>query len=290
MPNVPNFLFIGPDKSGSTWIYQALKNHPQVFLSPVKELFFFDRYYEKGWGWYHSFFSGSGSGHDIVGEISHDYLFSELARDRIAEDIPNVKLMVCVRDPVERAFSAYLYMRKQGRVRGSFEAALESIGELVDHGLYSKHLKMYLERFPKEQIHVAVFDDLAENPQAFFSEVCGFLGIDAAALSEVAQDGALRAARPRSVLVARMARQLGWSIRSLGVPQLVTLVKESPITKQILYSEYQYGEKPRMAEGTREDLKRLFWNDVLELDALLETNLCQRWGFEGSSNSAGGAV
>lgn len=176
--NLPSFLFIGPDKAGSTWLYRALKQHRSVYLPETKELFFFDRFYEKGWSWYLDFFKSVKDEQQIVGEICHDYLFSRRACERIARDIPSVKLMVCLREPVQRAFSSYLYMIKQGRVSTDFETALQLIGELIDHGFYARHLEKYLQMFSRKQIHVAVFDDLVSNPQQFLNVICGFLGIE----------------------------------------------------------------------------------------------------------------
>ena len=154
---LPTFLYIGPDKAGSTWLYEALRCHPDIYMSAAKELFYFNDHYHRGPRWYLQHFAKAKPGHRVIGEVSHDYLFSVDACHRIANDLSDVRLMACLREPVDRAFSLYLYMVRQGRVSGSFEQALEDMTALVDHGLYAKHLSVYISVFGRHRVHVVVF-------------------------------------------------------------------------------------------------------------------------------------
>jgi hypothetical protein len=278
--NLPNFLFIGPDKAGSTWLFRALKKHKSVYLPYAKELFFFDRFYEKGWSWYFDFFKDAGTAHQIIGEICHDYLFSRPACERIARDIPSAKLMVCLREPSQRAFSSYLYMIKQGRVSTDFETALQQVDELIDHGYYAKHLEKYLQQFPREQIYVAIFDDLAVNPQQFFDDICKFLGIEQIPLPEDLKEKALTAAKPRSRILAGVARRIGWQVRSLGMPGVVNRIKLSPLLNRVLYDVYSHRDKPKMSPATLNHLRTVFYSEIQRLDSRLGLDLCNRWGYE----------
>src|SRR5437868_1940103 len=140
----PTFLFIGPDKSGSTWLSEILRQHPACFVPPLKDIYFFDRYYDRGLSWYLSQFDGAPASARAVGELSHDYLFSTQAADRIRNDLSGVSLLVCLREPVERTFSHYLYMVRSGRTTESFEDALEHFPELVENSRYATHLRTYL--------------------------------------------------------------------------------------------------------------------------------------------------
>jgi len=282
----PNFFFIGPDKAGSTWLYEALGRHKQVYLPNAKELFFFDRFYHLGWDWYEKYFKGAGKEHKIVGEICHDYLFSPLACERIARDLPEAKLMVCLREPVERAFSAYLYMVKQGRVTTDFETAIEEKDELIDHGRYAKHLERYLRVFGSERIHVAIFDDLVSDPQRFFDEVCNFLEIERMLLPAELRKTVLPAARPRSLFWAKVIRGMGWCIRCLGLPQLVTYAKNSAFVNHLLYTPYHMDEKPKMSPKTRMDLRTIFLPEIQQLSDLVGYDFCNRWGYTSINDSA----
>ena len=117
MSVLPNLIYIGPDKAASTWFFQLFRAHPEIFVTPAKDVYFFDRYFDKGLDWYAQQFEG-GEGHQVVAEISHDYLISPIAAERIRETLPNTKLMVCLREPCDRAFSCYLHMVKSGQFSG----------------------------------------------------------------------------------------------------------------------------------------------------------------------------
>jgi hypothetical protein len=275
----PNFLFIGPDKAGSTWLYKALRTHPQVCLSEVKELFFFDQFYGKGWPWYLKFFDHVGEEHRIVGEICHDYLFSRLACQRIARDLPAVKLMVCLREPAQRAFSEYLYRMKLGLLSCDFDTSLRKEKGLIEHGCYARHLANYLEFFSREQIYVAVFDDLVADQQRFFDRLCDFLGLPHSTLPPDVKRTILSAAKPRLRSVARVGRSIGWGVRRLGLPGVVGRVKEFALLNRLLYQPYSRGEKPEISPGAREYLRGVFSPELRHLDALLGTDLCVRWGY-----------
>lgn len=278
-PQAPNFLFIGPDKSGSTWLYEALKHHDQVFLPDVKELFFFDQFYEKGWNWYTKFFRGANEQHRVIGEICHDYLFSPLACQRIAHDLPSAKLMVCLREPGQRAFSEFLHRTKVGAVDCDFETALKKIDDLVDHGRYAKHLSCYLKYFKRDQIFVAIFDDLVVNPQRFFDGLCDFLGLEHVALSNQLKEKVLPAAKPRLRHVAKFARGISWEVRRWGLPGVVGKIKESTLVSRVLYSPYGPDEKPQMSSFAREYLRQVFSPELQQLDALLGTHFRVQWGY-----------
>lgn len=276
---LPNFLFIGPDKSGSTWLYEALKRHSQVFLPRVKELFFFDQFYDKGWRWYGDYFRDAGEQHRVVGEVCHDYLFSRLACQRIALDLPSAKLMVCLREPSQRAFSEYLYRIRIGLLACDFETALRKDDGLIDHGCYAKHLRYYLEHFRRDQIYVAVFDDLVADPQRFFDGICDFLGLEHTALSSERKQKVLSAARPRFPQVTKIGRWMGSEFRRWGLPGVVAQVKESALFNRFFFIPYGSLEKPEMSLRAREYLRAVFSPELRKLDALLGAKFCARWGY-----------
>ena len=85
---LPTFLFVGADKCGSTWLFKVLQQHPQCFVPAAKDIYFFDRYYGRGLQWYASFFSSAPRSARAIGELSHDYLYSEQAAERIASTLP----------------------------------------------------------------------------------------------------------------------------------------------------------------------------------------------------------
>lgn len=232
---LPNFLYIGPDKAGSSWLHEALLRHPSIFLSEAKDLYFFDRYYDRGLSWYRSQFRDAQPVHEVVGEVCPDYLASPLAPARIAECLGDARLMVTLREPVSRAFSSYLYMRKHGLGPPTFRRALETCPELVEHGRYATQLSRYARYHDRGLLHISLFDDLQINPQAFFDDVVAFLGLPLLCLDEAALSARLPASRARMVPVARVARQSADWVRRHDGAKIVGRVKRSRLTQRMLY-------------------------------------------------------
>ena len=189
--NLPNFLIIGAMRSGTTSLFAALSAHPQVFGAPGKELRFFDLGYDRGIDWYRDRFRGS-EGKAAIGEASQTYMYDHAALDRIATDLPDVRMIAILRDPVERAYSHYWLNRSRGREPLSFDQALEEeAGRLegssvtdrfyysyVDRGRYRTQLDRVCSLYDRSALHVLLFDDLRDHPVQAFQGVCRFLGIE----------------------------------------------------------------------------------------------------------------
>jgi len=275
---LPNFLFIGPDKSGSTWLQARLSKHPQVFLPAAKDTYFFGAEFGRGLAWYEGHFAGAKPEHVIVGEICHDYLFDAEAADRIHELIPKAVLMVCLREPVDRAFSAYLNMRRNGWDIGTFAEAAASHPELLDHSRYGKHLSTYLERFPAEQIVVTWFDELSADPQAFLDTVTDALGIVRQGLSEAEKAPARAAAQARWPLAARAAKRGAIIARQMGMASLIGRIKSSDRVQTTLYRPMT-GTLPALDAMETAQVRSALEDDVALLERLLGTDLHARWGW-----------
>ncbi len=274
------FFFIGPDKSGSTWIHKVLAWHPQVYVAPSKELEFFNRYHERGFAWYERYFEAAGPEHRAIGEVEHDYLFEPAVAERIQARYPEARFVVCLREPAERAFSAYLYMIRQGRVSGSFAEAVESVEELVDHGRYARHLAPFVERFGADRVHVGVFDDLKADPAGFAAAMFAFLGVDALDLPPAMREKALAAARPRSRAIARLAKRGALLSRAVGMPRLVTWVKARPWLQKALYREYG-DDRPLPDPGTIAAIRAAVRPEIEAIDRTFGLDLIRRWGYGG---------
>ncbi|MFQ5889925.1 MAG: sulfotransferase domain-containing protein [Gemmatimonadota bacterium] len=267
----PTFLFIGPDKTGSTWLHEMLRQHPQCYVPAIKDIYFFDRHYGRGMDWYLGFFREAPADARAVGELSHDYFFSQQAAERIAADLPGVRLLTFLRDPADRTFSQYLYMIRSGRTRVGFEEALEEYPELTGNSLYYKHLSVYLELFERDRLGLFLFDDLVADSRAFAADVFVFLGLDASVEIEYERK-VLPASRPRSFLAARLAKLGANAARRLGLPGLVGTVKRSAATHW-LYSPFEEADRPKMRPETRSRLLRIFRPDVERLEEALGRDL-----------------
>jgi len=191
---LPQFLVGGAQKAGSTWLAEMLSHHPALYV-PAKEVHFFDldQNYARGPGWYSEHFSAATDG-QLCGEKTPDYLLVEKqdgtrlpAAQRIREMLPDVKLLLVLRNPVTRAVSAlrhHLWFR-----RFPISAAPEEIlfgkhrdlaeeWSILSHGLYSVQLRHYFDLFPAEQIRVWIFEeDMKTNPLQLVRQAASFIGV-----------------------------------------------------------------------------------------------------------------
>lgn len=273
---LPNFLFLGPDKCGSTWLHDVLTTHPEIHLTPAKDTYFFDREFGRGLRWYERQFSGATADHRVVGEICHDYLFSEAAADRIAEILPDAKLMICLRDPAERAFSSYLNLARHGQFDGTFEDALDAVPELLDHGRYGLHVQRYLDRFKRDQVLVAQFDKLRADPKRFLDDVTLFLGVSRLVLTDEAAKPARGAAAARSRLVTKVVKRGAVVARKAGMVRVIGRVKGSTTVRSALYRELG-DAAPRPNDATVASIRSTLRDDVARAGRLLDEDLIARW-------------
>jgi hypothetical protein len=126
-------------------------------------------------------------------------------------------------------------MRKHGIGPDTFAEALRSRPELLEHGRYATGLDRFLQRFPRDQVHVALFDDLAADPQRFIDDVTDFLDVDRLPLAAKDLAARLPAARARSVRLASAARRSADWVREHDGARLVGAVKRSPFVQRALY-------------------------------------------------------
>lgn len=277
MTRLPNFLYVGPDKAGSSWLHETLIKHPEVYLTPSKDLYFFDRYHDRGLDWYAAQFKDARD-EPVVGEVCQDYLFHPEAARRIHDALGDVKVMVSLRDPVDRAWSSYLYMRKHGIGPDTFAEALRSRPELLEHGRYATGLDRFLELYPRDHVHVALFDDLEADPQGFLDGVTGFLGIGRQALAPEELEARLPAASARSVRIAATVRRGADWVREHDGARLVGAVKRSPLVHRVLYRPI---DRAAVRPDTSDVLtvRRELASEVEALESTFGLRLRESWGW-----------
>ncbi len=213
---LPNFLIIGAQKAGTTALYHYLNQHPEIFMSPIKEPHFFafegeeldfrgprDRevlshFVVNDEGAYRALFEGV-RGEKALGEASAMYLYSEKAPARIKHHVPGTRLIAVLRDPVERAYSQFLHMRRDGREPlADFAEALEVEEERVRSGwapnwhykragFYHRQLLRYHEAFGPGRIRVYLYEDLNADPTGVLKDVHKFLGVDGSFVPDVSR-------------------------------------------------------------------------------------------------------
>jgi hypothetical protein len=227
---MPSFLIVGAQRCGTTSLFTALSQHPGVRM-PLgrKGIHYFDAAYGHDLSWYRGHFPVTRPGaHVITGESSPYYMFHPLAPERIARDLPSVQLLVALRDPVERAYSAHAHELARGFETEPFERALElengrleqareqlrerPLAEAHAHrhqayltrGQYIEQLEHLESLVGRDRIHVVDSGVFFTNPQQEFGPVLSYLGLPPSEQIEFGQHNA----RPRSPMPAPLRQRL----------------------------------------------------------------------------------
>jgi hypothetical protein len=176
----PTFVGLGAQKCASTWLHRMLSAHPAVAVPAVKEVNFFSDRFDHGYQWYERQFAVDNQ-ESCAGEVSPSYFHHPCAPSRVRRYNPDMKILVTLREPLERAISNHRHEVRLGHIEGpdfSFESGLANNPMYLEQSLYAKHLSHWLKYFPKEQLHVVLVDDIRTDPAGVTRELFRFVGVD----------------------------------------------------------------------------------------------------------------
>jgi hypothetical protein len=307
----PNFFLVGAPKAGTTSLYRYLAQHPQIYMSPIKEPHYFateirvenfdphtqrmarhrnrelKRYFEgpvtrgiwagpvEDWNCYLKLFRAA-TNEVALGEASTCYLWSPTAAHAIAARFPGSRILMVLRNPVDRAFSQYRHMLSFARsgvtltehIERGFSSRGPLIGEtwpFLHFGLYSAQIPRYFRHFSREQIHIAFYDDLVRDPASFIASIYGFLGVDSSFKADTSQRY-MDAAVPRSHVLNRR-------LRSIGVWQFARDVSPPPIRRRFRRFVYRSNSSLAMTTEERRRLASFYRDDIQRLSLLVRRDL-----------------
>lgn len=185
---LPDFLTIGAEKAGTTWLYEVLRQHPQVFMPDSKEIHFFNKYDSNnilrdnfnniGIDWYKQFFKGA-MPDQIKGEVTPMYLCDTEAPNRIFCTLPNIKIIVSLRNPIDRAISHYKMAISKGHINYSFDSVVSMDNNfIIERGMYSRQIKILYDYFEMDQVHIVIFERMMANPLTELSQIAHHIGVN----------------------------------------------------------------------------------------------------------------
>ncbi len=176
---LPDFIGIGTPRCGTTYLSHLLNQHSDIYFAPYyKEIHYFDNNYHRGLKWYSTFYNNT-TNHKSCGDFTPSYMFQEKVISLIKEFNPRVKLIVCVRDPVNRAFSHYMQRNRYQNGKNNFDETIRhNHQDILGYGQYGYQLNQVLKHFSKDQIKIIVFEELIEKPQKILSELFEFLNLN----------------------------------------------------------------------------------------------------------------
>ena len=204
---LPDFIGVGPGRTGTTWLHEVLKGRVNL-PSGIKETDFFTTNYGKGIEWYANHFREADRARPI-GEVNPYFGFPEAA-ERIALHIPRRKIICTFRSPVERIYSAYKLWRHYTLTNDPLDDFLVKVPQIIEVTRYATHLPDYRARFGEDRVLVLLNDDLRADPQAYLDRVCDFVGIERYPVPASAAEGELINSindLPRFPRAARRARK-----------------------------------------------------------------------------------
>ncbi|MHC4757796.1 MAG: sulfotransferase domain-containing protein [Planctomycetota bacterium] len=288
--NKIDFLIIGAQKAGTTTLYDWLKQHPDIFMPRTKENLYFikDEFYNQGPSYLDRFYKDYSSQKVVGGTYTH-LIYFPISTERIYNYNPQMKIIALLRNPVDRAYSAYWFARRVGREScKTFEEAIEqetkrikgAIREQRDaylaHGHYSEQLERYIALFSRKKVYVVIMEDLKDNPSLVFDGVLEFLGLLNRSFPIDFSQVSNKASIPKISWLQRLLfdGELWFKkpVRKIIPPDILEYLRQK-ITRPILRKNTDAFEYPPMSQTTRNRLVEYFRPHNERLEQLLERKL-----------------
>ena len=292
--NLPNTVLIGAHKAGTSSFYNWLSQHPDIFApEEMKDFPFFllEKYFRKGNGYLSKFYKNS-SAFPIRMQGAVQYIYFPFVPKRLYEFDPTLKLILLLRNPVIRAFSAHQYLHNLGVEHLEFEAAIEreevaDFKEILDkakfeylkHGLYADQLEAYLKWFSPEQIHVVFYERMIENKQETLTGVFEFLGISTDFIPEFYHVNPTAKPRYRWLNQFFFGENggIGWLKKWIPIQKLLPLSLKIKMGNRLRKVNAVAGKKDRLSPKLYQQLMPFFEKDMVRLSKLLKMDVFQIW-------------
>lgn len=255
-----HFVCVGPQRTGTTWIYEMLRQHPELCLpEAVKETMFFDQHHDRSVAWYSQYFQHARPG-QLHGEVAPTYFDVPEAPQRIHNLSPNCRILVTLRDPVERAWSLFLHHLKKGRVSDNFWDAVEKIPRIVGAGHYGRHIPRWQSIFGPEQVTILFLEDVESKPRKTLHSIQGKLGVKVKDLPDKQNESLNDASMSRYPRIARGVAFFASRLHEYGLHEVVSAVKKTGL-KSLAYTG---GEErmPKQSAPIREILADEYEQDI----------------------------
>ena len=271
-----SFIGIGAQKCASTWVHRVLADHPEVAVCPGKGVDFFTTHYDHGYQWYESKFEEA-SNFKAVGEVSTSYFVDAVAPTRVFQYNPAMRIIVSLRDPIERAYSNHLHEVRLGHLTGKqldFETGLANNPMYLDQSLYAKHLARWLAIFPREQLLVLFQEEIRDQAHVETKTLYHFLGLTEGHQSwhldkKINESQSIKNKGADSII-----RGVGQVGRIMGAGWLVEMAARTDFVRKLRRANQIDLRRviPPMKEETRERLVVELTDDMRELTHLLGRN------------------
>lgn len=276
-----SFIGIGAQKCASTWVSNVLRSHPDIAMPQQEPLDFFSYSYENGFRWYESQIA-SAAPRSCRGEMSQSYFHEQPVIDRVKsyQNYINsdLKIVVSLRNPVERALSQHRHLVRLGRIPTedlSFESAFASNPTYQNQGMYYHHLSRWIESFGKDRIHVILMEDIREDPSTVARELYRFLEVSDDSVPTDLHKTRNKSYVPRSRQLDAVRTSVSKTMRALGAHGIWRAAGNLGLRN--LYRRFNHQSSsqviPDPKPETLIELRSKFAKDVRQLSQLLDRDL-----------------
>lgn len=270
---LPNALYLGLPRCASTWLWTHLRDHDDVFVPAVKDIYFFDRHYDRGLRWYANLFADAGD-QSVRIEFSHDYLFDPAAPRRIAADLDDPQFVIGLREPVSYLRSTMSNMERHAPTTAEVAAMTES-GRLLGSALFDQFLAPWLQVFDRSAFCVYLYEDVVADPTAAYAHVVERLGLAPHDPGDL-ELPVNRSAAPRSRALASATKRGARLARRVGAEPVLGRVKANEHLRRLLYREADESPTPWSDDAV---LRQFFRPSVERLSEQLDLDLVDAWGY-----------
>ena len=270
---LPTFLGIGVPRAGTTWLNTLLASHPDVYTPTLRdEINFFDRYYERGFGWYETLFPPPehAERYRAIGEITPQYCYCQECPERIFDALPESKLILMLRHPVDRAYSQYGLFVQRRNYRGSFEDFLVAKPRALQKGFYSRYLKRYLRYFDRAQILALLFEDAVNDIPKTQESLADFLSIAVDKFPSSAGSKKVNSSSvPKLQFIYGFAARIGRQFRAWDLEPVVDFVMRTSLLRILAKGS----PLPPLDKDLRRQLSRSYQDEFDDLEQCLHIDL-----------------
>lgn len=276
----PNFFIVGAMRAGTTSLYEYLKKSKFVYLPSIKEPNYFTSFVDpkllltkpiRDEKKYLELFKNV-KNEKAIGDSSPTYLWDPKSAEMIYKKIPNAKIIIILRNPIERAFSHYLMLFGRGMTKLSFEQVIieskdiaddDFSGRVINGGFYSKQIKRYLDIFPKNQIKIIIFEEFANNTKKAVQDILDFLEVEDSPPESV-NTIYNQYTEPRGGISSSIMRSN--KIKKFGKKILPTSLGQS-MMNDVLGKKV---EKPKLSDKLSKILENIYREEIIEIEKILD--------------------
>ena len=290
--NRPNFIVIGAMKAATTSLYTYLKQHPDIFMTKIKEPMFFNNYKQKNDykiigakktniseidEYLRLFDDATNKG--AIGEASPAYIYNHMAPSLIKDILPDVKIIAILRQPTDRAYSNFLHARRSGKepISNFFKCIEEEENRIKDNwsplyhyikkGFYTEQLERYYSIFPKDKIKVILFEDIVNSPRETINDIFRFLEVDSSQEIDFSNKANV-SGDPKGML--------GWTVKKMRFYNIMpanSLSRLPSFMRSFLYKLAYYKPKKMDKDLRTKVTNRYYVNEIKKLEKIIDRDL-----------------